>query len=317
MRQIPATSILLALLLSTTAIANADDHSDAKLAAAFDKALSKLPKPFSNERHVHDGAKTFTDAHNDAAAVAFLKKVALEDFRGRMSLERQLAGFIGLALLAGKHDTATFLKSQIGTKKFRYSPAVFLGVTHLPTKVARKIAEEMAADAKLKWTKQLDYLQLLRAVGDADTLKKLKALPRDTSGKHVLQFRDRTAWYIKKRLSLKKPEQDRWARQELLFVQIGHWGPGFRSVNSSIRWGAQQIHSVEKDFSVDLLKAKLSVDRDASGWLIQNEVPVAAVLASLQKNNELLPLIEQWGERDYGYVRSVCLWVAKQMRGKK
>ena len=77
--------------------------------------------------------------------------------------------------------------------------------------LARLIAEGVVADAKQNWQMRIQYFFLLRAVGDQVTLDKLEKLERANESPRVSEVRNRTAWFIKQRLSLENlAERDRW-----------------------------------------------------------------------------------------------------------
>jgi hypothetical protein len=309
--------VLLTLPWVAEARAAGEQAGEPELTTAYKKALSQLPGHFPNALEVRDAAKAFTDMHGDATAMAFLKKTALDDSEAVAGRPGQMAAFIGLALLSKKHDTASFLKSQIGNKQPERSNYALLAISFLPTEDARLIAEGVVTDGNQDWHTRNRVPYLLGSLGDQQTLEKLEKMKRTNESPYFLEVRDRTASFIKQRLSLDQPaERDRWARQELLFLRINCSTPNFRSVKTALPWAAKQIHRNDEDISIELLKAKLSgkLPSDAAGYSIAFDVPLAAVVAGLQKNRELLPLLEKWGATDFGYISDTCREVAKQLR---
>jgi len=287
--------------------------------AESDKAVSEFISSFPNVFQLRDAAKAFTNRYADAEAVAFLKKVAESTDVSRSGRAEQLAASIGLALLAHKQDTASFLKAGIGDDSTMRDS--FTAIAFLPTQDARTIAESVALDGRQKYQTRIGYLFLLRAVGDKETLAKLDKIGRNKEPPAVWKVSYRTAAIIKQRLSLKNPaEQDRWAREELAFIQLGCWDPGFRSGRMGLAWSAEQMHRHEKDVSVDLLKARLSLERprtfDFTDYRNMGaEIPIAAAVAAIQKNSELLPLLDEWAATDFGHVSAACREAADQLRG--
>lgn len=303
--QVCCVCLLLALSFPIHACAEGEQ----RLATEFQKALSGLPANHPNVLEIRDAAKVFTDTVRDADAVIFLKKAALNADGSK----GQLAAFIGLALLAEKHGTTSFLKSCV-EKEVLPSRVAFLGISFLPTKDARAIANEVVVDAEQHWQTRSLYLNLLRAVGDRGMLEKLEKVERGKFGPYDLAVLDGTVRFLRECLSLEdQAEQDRWARQELLILQMSQWAPNYRSWKPGLKWTAEQIHQKEKEISIGLLKAKLSSPASESSY----DVPVAAALASLQKNRDLLPLLDKWAAANVGIPSDACREAAKQIRGNE
>jgi hypothetical protein len=285
-------------------------EGEKKLAAAFKKAVADLPAIHPNILEIRDGAKVFTDSYRDADAVKFLKKLALDPHER----EEQLVAFIGLALLAEKHDTASLLKSSVVGQFDLPSKYAFLGISFLPTKDARAIAEAVVVDPEKHWQTRALYLDLLRAIGDQDLLTKLEKLERAKFGPYDLKAIDGAVRFLKERLSLKDgAERDRWERQELLMLQISRACPDFRFTQPALEWTSGQIHKCDNDISIGLLKSKLSVPRSYA----HDGVPLAAAIAGLQKNRELLPLLDKWAETNLDLISDPCREAARRIRGKE
>jgi hypothetical protein len=287
------------------------------MTAEYTKALSKLvtshPSSHPSVVQVRDAVKGFTDVHSDADAVLFLKKTALEPATGDDCWE-PLAAFIGLALLSESHETVAFLKSHVDDNGFRGHFA-FIAISFLPIQDARAIAEGVVSDAEQGWRTRIAYLFLLRAVGNGDTLGKLEQMGRTKGCESAV--RDRTIAFLKARLALKDPhEQERWARQELLLLQVGSWVPNFRFSEPALKWSVKHIHSIERDISIELLKTKLSLaPRSAYTHDLSWEgIPFVARIIGMQKNTELLPLLDEWSNTDSGIISTTCREVARQLR---
>lgn len=102
----------------------------------------------------------------------------------------------------------------------------FLAVSFLAPDRAREIAEGVVTDAGQGWQSRIDYLILLRALGDERTLEKLEKLEDTKPSPRVREVWKRTAFFVRQRLSLKAAgARGRWARQELLMLQLGRWDP--------------------------------------------------------------------------------------------
>jgi hypothetical protein len=318
--------VFLILSLASPALAEERMASEQELAARLSRAVaaeagkseSRFITSFPNVLQLRDAAQAFTATAGDAGAVAFLKKAALRTDGSTTGRAEQLAALIGLALLSGKHDTVSFLKAHIDGKNSVQSRNALLAASFLPARDARMVAEEIVTDAKQHWQTQIEFLFLLRAVGDQGTLEKLEGGKESPS---VSEVRKRTAWFIRQRLSLKDaPERDRWARQELVLLQMSRWGPNFRSANTELAWTAEQVHRSEPDVAVGLLEARLSLERPRArvpDRNISHEIPLAAALAGIQKNTDLLPLLDEWAATDYGYISQACAAVAAQLRGRE
>jgi hypothetical protein len=318
------SSVLLSWFLVLPALAEEPDKAERDLATEFSKAVAAASDEAKswNIVQLREAAKAFTDRFQDAEAVALLKKVALDAEASRVGRAEQLAALIGLALLSEKHDSIPFLTSHLGDRDSPLGWHAPLGVSFLPTKDARRIAESVAADSKLHDETRIEHLFLLRAVGDQGTLEKLAKLDPASEPPRVVEVRDRTAWFIKRRFSLEKPEErDRWARLELVVWQMKYdVGTTFRSWKPGLARSAEQLHRIEPDVPVEFLEARLGLERTRSHLdrNIQYEVPLAAALAAIQKNTELLPLLDAWAATDdLGYVSHACAAAAEQLRGRE
>jgi hypothetical protein len=318
--------VFLALSFTSPALAEEGKASEQELAAQFTRAVaaedgksvSAFITAFPNVLQLRDAARAFTARASDAGAVAFLKKVPLQTDRSRAGRAEQLTALIGLALLAGKHDTISFLRANIVDRHSPQSRNALLAISFLPPRDARMVAEEIVTDARQPWQTQIECLFLLRAVGDQGTLEKLEGARESPNVSEVWK---RTSWFIRQRLSLKDAaERDRWARQELVLLQMSRWDPNFRGAHTELAWIAEQVHRSEPDIAVGLLRARLSLERPRAYVLdynIPHEIPLAAALAGIQKNTELLPLLDEWAATDYGYISQACGAAAAQLRGRK
>src|SRR5688572_30314964 len=96
-----------------------------------------------------------------------------------------------------------------------------------------------------------------------------------------------------------------------------HSCPNFRSGTFARGWAAEQIHRYDKEISAGLLKAKLSREPAAADDAFRGDVPLAALVAGLQKNRDVLPLLDGWGATDLGFISETCRQVAEQLRGRE
>lgn len=293
----------------------------AAVATESEIARSEFAHSFPNAVQLHRAAKAITSDFNDEAAVAVFKEVAHStDDQRSLGDSAKLMAFMALAVLAEKHDIVSFLKSMVGEKRGQGSEYAFAAISFLPTPLARNIAEDIVADPNQNFETGIRFLFLLRSVGDRGTLDKLAKLETEASS-HITHVRNRTAEFIKKRLGRKsRTEQDRWARQELVFLQVASYTPGFRSGRMGLAWVAEQIHRTEPDIAVELLEERLKLERPRSykfDYNISTEIAITAAIAGIQKDRELLPLLDEWAETDFGFVSSTCRETATELRATK
>lgn len=322
-------SVVIAWWLVSAALSEDKESLEQKLTDELSKAVknesesavSEYIGAFPNVFQLHEAAKSLTDRFSDVATVTFLQKVAHARDVSQEGRAAQMVAYIGLALLSEKQETREFLKADVGDKNTLRSNSAFAGISYLSTKDARLISESIVSDGEQLWQTRIQYLFLLRAVGDQGTIEKLEKIVRAKDSPREMEVRNRTAWFIKQRLDLgSSEEQDRWARQELVFLQAGRWTPGFRSGSRELAWTADQIHRREPNVSIALLKARLSLDpsrTSAADFNVSYEIPLAAELARIQKNAEAVPLLEAWAATDFGYINGICREAARQLRGQK
>jgi hypothetical protein len=72
--------------------------------------------------------------------------------------------------------------------------------------------------------------------------------------------------------------------------------------------------------AVELLEARLRLERPMSyryDYNVSHEIAITAAIVGLQKNRELLPLLDEWAATDFGFVSSTCRETATQLRAAK
>jgi hypothetical protein len=88
----------------------------------------------------------------------------------------------------------------------------------------------------------------------------------------------------------------------------------------ALAWAAEQIHQTEPSIAVEMLEARLKLERPMSyryDYNVLHEIAITAAIVGLQKNRELLPLLDEWAGTDFGYVSSSCRETASQLRAAK
>jgi hypothetical protein len=291
------------------------------VAVESENAVSEFIPSFPNAIQLHRAAKAVSNDFHDQEAVAFFKEVAhLSGDRRSLGDAAELTAFLALAVLAEKHETASFLKSMVSEKSGQRSENAFAAISFLPASLARSPAEDIVADLSQNFETRIKFLFLLRAIGDRGTLDKLAELAPEASP-HVRDVQNRSAEFIKLRLDRgTRAEQERWSRQELTFIQATCYSPGFRSGRVGLAWGAEQIHQTEPDIAVALLEARLKLERPMSfryDYNVLHEIAPTAAIVGIQKNTQVLPLLDAWAETDFGFVSSICRETASELRSAK
>jgi hypothetical protein len=207
------------------------------VAAESERTVSDYSHSCPNTFQLHAAAQALCSNFNDHEAIAFYKEVAQSSGkRGSLGDAAQLTGTLGLAVLSEKHGTVPFLESMVGEQWGQRPQNAFAAISFLPNSIARNAAEDIMADPNRTFETRIKFLFLLRAVGDKGTLDRLKELPTDASP-HVRDVQSRTAEFIRLRLDRKTPaEQERWSRQELVFIQAACHTPGFHSGRMGLAW---------------------------------------------------------------------------------
>lgn len=279
------TLVSVAMVCLAVGCQSATQGPSSSAAEDFARETSEVPRTHPDVFEVNRAALAFVGKHRNKEAVSFL--LAEAQTAGNKSVA-QLAAFLGLAHLADVADTVRVLASFLEDKNAYRAEAAFLAFSFLPPDKARDFAEKMALDASAPMALRSKFMLLLRGVGDAQVLQKLRSMPVSEEAGPWLARR-RTVDSLERRFAVKAAEaQEAWAHQELVLLQVSCWTPNFQVVSEDYTWAARRLAAHGEHFSEAFLQNKLSLrevpHQSTWDWDVRVALPICEAMRRITQD---------------------------------